>query len=83
MEDLAEEEWIVRASGHPTAELLLRCARSAGFQPKVAIEASDYQETQAVIAAGLATTSKANVHKSVHKRHENGPRGRISGGRSI
>lgn len=53
MEDLAEEEWIVRASGHPTAELLFRCAHTAGFQPKVSIEASDYQETQAMIAAGL------------------------------
>jgi molybdate transport repressor ModE-like protein len=53
LEDLAEEEWIVRASGHPTAELLFRCAHTAGFRPKVAIEASDYQETQAMIAAGL------------------------------
>ncbi len=51
--DLEEEEWIVRAAGHPTAELLFRCAHQAGFHPKVALEASDYQETQAMIAAGL------------------------------
>jgi DNA-binding transcriptional LysR family regulator len=51
--DLQEEEWIVRAGGHPTAELLFRCAHTAGFHPKVALEASDYQETQAMIAAGL------------------------------
>lgn len=51
--ELQEEEWIVRAGGHPTADLLFRCAHTAGFRPKVAIEASDYQEAQAMIAAGL------------------------------
>jgi molybdate transport repressor ModE-like protein len=51
--ELRDEEWIVRANAHPTAELLFRCADAAGFQPKVALEASDYQETQAMIAAGL------------------------------
>jgi len=54
--DVADEEWIVRAGGHPTAELLFRCAHTAGFDPKVAIEVSDYQETQAMIAAGLGIT---------------------------
>ncbi|NHU48911.1 LysR family transcriptional regulator [Rhodococcus sp. A14] len=54
--DMKDEEWIVRAAGHPTAELLFRCAHTAGFHPKVAIEASDYQETQAMIAAGLGVT---------------------------
>jgi DNA-binding transcriptional LysR family regulator len=54
--DVADEEWIVRAGGHPTVELLSRCAHTAGFHPKVAIEVSDYQETQAMIAAGLGIT---------------------------
>lgn len=34
MTELQDEEWIVRASGHPTAELLYRCANTAGFHPK-------------------------------------------------
>jgi DNA-binding transcriptional LysR family regulator len=54
--DVADEEWIVRAGGHPTAELLFRCAHAAGFTPKVAIEVSDYLETQAMVAAGLGIT---------------------------
>ncbi|BBY30004.1 LysR family transcriptional regulator [Mycolicibacterium sediminis] len=54
--DVAAEEWIVRAGGHPTAELLFRCAHAAGFAPKIAIEVSDYQETQAMVAAGLGIT---------------------------
>lgn len=56
LSDLADEEWIVRAGGHPTVELLFRCADAAGFHPRVAIEVSDYQETQAMIAAGLGVT---------------------------
>jgi len=54
--DVATEEWILRAGGHPTAELLFRCAHAAGFTPKIAIEVSDYQETQAMVAAGLGIT---------------------------
>lgn len=54
--EVAAEEWILRAGGHPTAELLFRCAEAAGFTPKVAIEVSDYLETQAMVAAGLGIT---------------------------
>ncbi|MDV6301028.1 MULTISPECIES: LysR family transcriptional regulator [Rhodococcus] len=56
LSDLSNDDWIVRAGGHPTAEHLWRCAHTAGFRPTVAVEASDYQETQAMVAAGLGVT---------------------------
>ncbi|QII07087.1 LysR family transcriptional regulator [Rhodococcoides fascians A25f] len=56
LSDLSNDDWIVRAGGHPTAEHLWRCARTAGFRPTVVVEASDYQETQAMVAAGLGVT---------------------------
>ena len=50
--ELAEEPWIVRAD-HPVAEVLTRSCRAAGFEPKIAYQAHDYQETQAMAAIGL------------------------------
>jgi molybdate transport repressor ModE-like protein len=51
-DELAEEHWIVRAD-HPVAELLGRSCRDAGFEPKIAYRAHDYQEAQAMAAVGL------------------------------
>lgn len=53
IEDLREETWVVRANAHPTRDLLARCASIAGFEPRVAVETSDYPEAQAMVAAGL------------------------------
>lgn len=50
--ELAEEHWIVRAD-HPVAELLSRSCRAAGFEPKIAYRAHDYQEAQAMAAVGV------------------------------
>jgi DNA-binding transcriptional LysR family regulator len=50
--DLAAEAWVVRAD-HPTRDVLERCARMHGFVPDVAVQASDYPEVQAMIAAGF------------------------------
>ncbi|RFC78039.1 LysR family transcriptional regulator [Streptomyces sp. AcE210] len=50
---LAEQEWIIRADSHPVADVLRRVCRAAGFEPHVAYEAHDYQEAQAMVAAGL------------------------------
>ncbi len=50
--ELAEEQWIVRAD-HPVAEVLTRSCRAAGYQPRIAYQAHDYQEAQAVAAVGL------------------------------
>lgn len=54
--DLAEEPWVVRAGGHPTRDLLTHCGSVAGFTPRIAVEANDYPEVQAMIAAGLGIT---------------------------
>ncbi|WP_445516902.1 LysR family transcriptional regulator [Streptomyces sp. NEAU-174] len=51
--DLADDSWITRADRHPVAEALVRSCRAVGFEPQIAYEAHDYQEAQAMVAAGL------------------------------
>jgi DNA-binding transcriptional LysR family regulator len=51
--DLAGQEWIIRADNHPVAEVLRRSCRLAGFEPRISYESHDYQEAQAMVAAGL------------------------------
>jgi molybdate transport repressor ModE-like protein len=50
--ELGDEPWIVRAD-HPVAEVLTRSCREAGFEPRIAYRAHDYQEAQAMAAVGL------------------------------
>lgn len=51
--DLADQEWIIRADNHPVADVLRRSCRRAGFEPRIAYASHDYQEAQAMVAAGL------------------------------
>ncbi|WP_031466412.1 LysR family transcriptional regulator [Sciscionella sediminilitoris] len=51
--DLAGQQWIIRADNHPVAEVLRRSCRLAGFEPEISYESHDYQEAQAMVAAGL------------------------------
>lgn len=51
--DLVGQEWIIRADNHPVAEVLRRSCRLAGFDPRISYESHDYQEAQAMVAAGL------------------------------
>ncbi|WP_329363369.1 LysR family transcriptional regulator [Streptomyces sp. NBC_01483] len=51
--DLADDPWITRAEHHPVAEALDRSCRAVGFEPQIAYEAHDYQEAQAMVAAGI------------------------------
>jgi DNA-binding transcriptional LysR family regulator len=53
MSELADEDWIVRAHDHPVAEVLDRACRAAGYQPRIAFHANDYQEAQAMVSVGL------------------------------
>ncbi|MFC7886217.1 LysR family transcriptional regulator [Streptomyces sp. NPDC057376] len=53
LSDLAEQEWIIRADNHPVADVLRRSCRQAGFEPRIAYASHDYQEAQAMVAAGL------------------------------
>ncbi|AUG81798.1 LysR family transcriptional regulator [Kitasatospora sp. MMS16-BH015] len=51
--EVAADPWITRAEQHPVAEALERSCRAAGFDPRIAYEAHDYQEAQAMVAAGI------------------------------
>lgn len=42
-----------RSDGHEITELLHRAAAQCKFTPRIALLANDYQETQAMVAAGL------------------------------
>ncbi|BCT74655.1 LysR family transcriptional regulator [Sinomonas cyclohexanicum] len=53
---LRDQEWIVRDE-HPVADVLSRVCRHAGFEPRIAFAANDYQETQGMVAAGIASPS--------------------------
>ncbi|MDI3404758.1 LysR family transcriptional regulator [Streptomyces cavernicola] len=53
LSDLADQEWIIRAENHPVADVLRRACRRAGFEPRIAYASHDYQEAQAMVAAGL------------------------------
>ena len=70
MADLASEEWIVRGDAHPVVEVLQRSASAAGFTPRIAFQANDYQEAQAMVSVGLGIalaprTAVVNKHPGV------------------
>ena len=82
--ELARESWIIRGNQHPVAEVLSRTARTGGFDPKVAFEANDYQEAQAMVAVGLGIAlaprlALANLRDDVHvlSLGEDAPKRRI------
>jgi DNA-binding transcriptional LysR family regulator len=53
LDQLAHQDWIIRADNHPVAEVLRRACHRTGFEPRITYEAHDYQEAQAMVAAGL------------------------------
>ncbi|MFE4956163.1 LysR family transcriptional regulator [Streptomyces sp. NPDC056653] len=53
LSDVANDPWITRADNHPVADALNRSCRAAGYEPQIAYEAHDYQEAQAMVAAGI------------------------------
>lgn len=53
LERLAGDAWVCRADEHEITELLHRSSAEANFTPRIAILSNDYQETQAMVAAGL------------------------------
>lgn len=53
LHDLRDARWIIRSNDHPAAEVLYRSCRVAGFEPDVVYEAHDYQEIEAMVAAGV------------------------------
>lgn len=59
--EVAGDPWITRAEQHPVAEALDRSCRAAGFEPQIAYEAHDYQEAQAMVAAGIGVALAPNL----------------------
>lgn len=53
IEELQDERWVCRADGHQVTDLLHRVSAQAGFSPKIVVAANDYQEAQAMVAAGV------------------------------
>ncbi|MFG2650377.1 LysR family transcriptional regulator [Streptomyces sp. NPDC048436] len=53
LDRLADQDWIIRADNHPVADVLRHACHRAGFEPRIAYESHDYQEAQAMVAAGL------------------------------
>lgn len=56
VEALQAESWIVRAENHLSRELIERVAQAAGFAPRISMDAHDYPELQALVAAGLGVS---------------------------
>lgn len=52
-EQLAEENWVTRGDSHPVVEVIERSGAQAGFRPRIAMYANDYQETQAMVSVGI------------------------------
>ncbi|MDN5727420.1 MAG: LysR family transcriptional regulator [Propionibacteriales bacterium] len=74
MDSLADEDWIVRANEHPVAEVLQRSCNAAGYAPKIAFQANDYQEAQAMVSVGLGIalapqSAVVNQHPGVRVVH--------------
>lgn len=53
MAALARESWIIRSDNHPVGEVLERSCTAAGFAPRIAFQANDYLEAQAMVSVGL------------------------------
>ena len=52
--DLAEDSWILGASGRcPDGVVLARACQAAGFEPRVAFQSDDYNAIQGFVAAGV------------------------------
>lgn len=67
IEDLRDQEWIVRDE-HPVADVLRRVCREAGFEPRIAFAANDYQETQGMVAAGIGIALAPELALSALRR---------------
>lgn len=50
--DLRDDQWVTRAE-HPVGSVLSRICSNAGYQPRIAFAANDYQEAQGMVAAGI------------------------------
>lgn len=54
--ELLNETWVVRAERHPMIEAIVQASNQVGFFPRIAYEANDYQEVQAMVAIGVGVS---------------------------
>ncbi|NMN98307.1 LysR family transcriptional regulator [Antrihabitans stalactiti] len=64
---LRSQRWIIRSADHPAAEVLYRSCRAAGFDPDVVYEGHDYQEIQAMVAAGVGVAMVPRLSIAQHR----------------
>ncbi|MFT2711523.1 LysR substrate-binding domain-containing protein [Clavibacter sp. Sh2126] len=67
LKSLRRESWITRNGGHPAADVLYRSCAAAGIRPEVAYEAYDYQEVQAMVAAGVGIAMAPRLALASHR----------------
>lgn len=66
--ELLDETWVVRAQGHPMIDVIIQASKQPGFYPKVAYEANDYQEVQAMVAIGVGVSLVPRLAMTVQRR---------------
>jgi len=64
---LRHDKWIIRSNDHPAGEALYRSCRTAGFEPDVVYEAHDYQEIEAMVAAGVGIAMVPRLAVTHHR----------------
>ncbi|MFC0447993.1 LysR family transcriptional regulator [Rhodococcus jostii] len=64
---LRSAKWIIRNADHPAAEVLYRSCETAGFTPNVVYEAHDYQEIEAMVAAGVGIAMVPRLAVAHHR----------------
>lgn len=64
---LRSARWIIRNADHPAAEVLYRSCEGAGFTPDVVYEAHDYQEIEAMVAAGMGIAMVPRLAVAHHR----------------
>lgn len=65
--ELANSRWVIRNGDHPASELLERSFSAFNATPKVAYEAYDYQEIQAMVAAGVGVAMAPGLALTHHR----------------